>query len=51
MKKKKDVGMSPSERVNLPERVAHFYYSHGLFCSSHPILVLFFAISVILLCS
>ncbi|KAK6639923.1 hypothetical protein RUM43_008200 [Polyplax serrata] len=51
MKRKKEVGTPPSERVNLPERVAHFYYSHGLLCSSHPILVLFFAISVILLCS
>lgn len=36
---------------SLPERVAGLYYAHGLFCSSHPIIVISFAISVILLCS
>lgn len=34
----------------LPERVGQLYYSHGLFCSSHPVPVIVFAISVVLLC-
>lgn len=51
MKTENHVAMPPSERVTLPERVAHIYYSHGLICSSHPIIVLCSAIAVILLCS
>ncbi|KAL0277128.1 UNVERIFIED_CONTAM: hypothetical protein PYX00_004516 [Menopon gallinae] len=51
MKKQNHVNTPPPERVSLPEKVAHAYYSHGLICSSHPILVLCFAISVVLLCS
>ncbi|GLH11360.1 F-box/WD repeat-containing protein 7 [Gryllus bimaculatus] len=34
----------------LPERVGQLYYSHGLFCSSHPVPVIVFAITVVLLC-
>ncbi|XP_012541992.1 sterol regulatory element-binding protein cleavage-activating protein [Monomorium pharaonis] len=35
---------------SLPDRVAGLYYAHGLFCSSHPVIVLSLAISVLLLC-
>ncbi|XP_066601673.1 sterol regulatory element-binding protein cleavage-activating protein isoform X2 [Prorops nasuta] len=35
---------------SLPDRVAGLYYAHGLFCSSHPIAAITFAISVVLLC-
>ncbi|XP_067004981.2 sterol regulatory element-binding protein cleavage-activating protein isoform X2 [Anabrus simplex] len=34
----------------LPERVGQVYYAHGLFCSSHPVLVISLAIAVVLLC-
>lgn len=34
----------------LHDRVAQLYYSHGLFCSTYPISVIFCAISVTLLC-
>lgn len=34
----------------LHDRVAQWYYSHGLFCSTYPISVIFFAISVTLIC-
>ncbi|KAJ9574024.1 hypothetical protein L9F63_008550, partial [Diploptera punctata] len=34
----------------LPERVGQVYYTHGLFCSSHPIPVISFAIATVLLC-
>lgn len=51
MKKQNHVNAPPPERVSLPEKVAHAYYSHGLICSSHPVIVLCFAISIVLLCS
>lgn len=36
---------------SLPERVAGLYYVHGLFCSSHPFIVLSIAFFTVLLCS
>jgi len=35
---------------SLPDRVAGLYYAHGLLCSSHPVIVIPLAISVLLLC-
>jgi len=35
---------------SLPDRVAGLYYAHGLLCSSHPVVVIPLAISVLLLC-
>ncbi|XP_072761424.1 sterol regulatory element-binding protein cleavage-activating protein [Anoplolepis gracilipes] len=35
---------------SLPDRVAGLYYAHGLFCSSHPVIILSLAISVLLFC-
>ncbi|EZA50256.1 Sterol regulatory element-binding protein cleavage-activating protein [Ooceraea biroi] len=35
---------------SLPDRVAGLYYAHGLLCSSHPVIVIPVAISVLLLC-
>lgn len=34
----------------VPERVGQLYYAHGLFCSSHPVPVITFAIAIVLLC-
>uniref|UniRef100_A0A1B6CPD3 Sterol regulatory element-binding protein cleavage-activating protein n=1 Tax=Clastoptera arizonana TaxID=38151 RepID=A0A1B6CPD3_9HEMI len=34
----------------LPERVAQLYYTHGLFCATHPVTVIFLAFSLVLLC-
>ncbi|XP_063633942.1 sterol regulatory element-binding protein cleavage-activating protein [Cydia splendana] len=34
----------------LPERVAQIYYTYGLFCSSNPIAVIGFALSIVLFC-
>ncbi|XP_073951659.1 SREBP cleavage activating protein [Choristoneura fumiferana] len=36
--------------ASLPERVAQIYYTYGLFCSSYPIAVIGFALSIVLLC-
>lgn len=35
----------------LPERFAQIYYAHGLFCSSHPTLVIILTTVIVLLCS
>ncbi|XP_039279240.1 sterol regulatory element-binding protein cleavage-activating protein [Nilaparvata lugens] len=35
---------------SLPERVAQLYYAHGLFCATHPYIVIFLALSLTLLC-
>lgn len=35
---------------SLPDRVAQLYYSNGLFCASHPIIIICVAVSIVLLC-
>nr|CAD7460238.1 unnamed protein product [Timema tahoe] len=42
------IGHEPTR--SLPERVGQLYYAHGLFCSSHPIPVITFALFVVLAC-
>lgn len=47
----KNSGMSDrrNHQPNIPERVAHFYYSLGLLCSSHPVLILVITTAVVAL--
>lgn len=39
-----------SALLSLQERVANVYYTHGLFCSTHPVPVISFATIIILVC-
>ncbi|ODM95859.1 Sterol regulatory element-binding protein cleavage-activating protein [Orchesella cincta] len=45
----KGTGMSDRKSRSIPERVGHFYYSLGLLCSSHPILILIITTTVVAL--
>lgn len=40
-----------SRQLNgIHDRVAHLYYSHGLFCSSHPYAVIFVTLAILCVC-
>lgn len=45
----KSTGMSDRKHQSIPERIAHFYYSLGLLCSSYPILILVITTTVVAL--
>lgn len=41
---------SNARSPTLQGRIAQLYYAHGLFCSSYPVAVLFFAVLIACLC-
>lgn len=45
----KSTGMSDRKPQSTPERIAHFYYTLGLLCSSHPVLILVITTTVVAL--
>lgn len=45
----KSTGMSDRKQQSTPERIAHFYYTLGLLCSSHPVLILVITTTVVTL--
>lgn len=46
---KSTAGMSDRKQQSTPERVAHFFYTLGLLCSSHPVLILVITTTVVAL--